>query len=69
MLCAGSDGKDTCQGDSGGPIFVAVDGGYRLLGVVSFGVGCADPDYPGVYTQLSAPDIASFIAEATVGSG
>ena len=65
MLCAGSPGKDTCQGDSGGPIFVEVDGGYRLLGVVSFGHGCADPDFPGVYTQLSAPAIADFIEQAT----
>lgn len=49
MLCAASTGIDTCQGDSGGPLVDVTTG--KLVGVVSWGRGCADPIYPGVYAQ------------------
>ncbi|CAH2237274.1 jg11240 [Pararge aegeria aegeria] len=53
MICAGvpEGGKDSCQGDSGGP---AVGDGPIQLGIVSFGVGCARPGYPGVYSNVSS---------------
>lgn len=49
-ICASAMGKDACVGDSGGPM--TVDG--TLVGVVSFGIGCADRNYPGVYSRVSA---------------
>ncbi len=50
-VCAGYEegGVDTCQGDSGGPL--VIEG--RLAGITSFGQGCAEPGYPGVYTQVN----------------
>jgi len=64
MLCAGYLGVgliDACQGDSGGPIAMTIGGIRTLVGATSFGVGCAQANYPGVYARVSA--VRSWVAE------
>ena len=64
MIAAGNEGKDTCSGDSGGPMF-ARQGDYRYqIGITSFGFGCAARGYPGVYTEVNARAIRTFIVNA-----
>lgn len=55
MICAGyrAGGKDSCKGDSGGPLTMTFDNETLLVGVVSFGDGCARPDFPGVYSNVA----------------
>ena len=54
MLCASNPGRDTCSGDSGGPLISTHNGHAVLIGITSFGEGCADANHPGVYTRASA---------------
>ncbi|XP_034103775.1 trypsin alpha-3 [Drosophila albomicans] len=58
MFCASMPGKDACDGDSGGP---AVYQG-QLCGIVSWGIGCARRNSPGVYTSVKT--VRSFIDKA-----
>ncbi|CAH2267889.1 jg21942 [Pararge aegeria aegeria] len=52
MLCSGwldVGGRDQCQGDSGGPLLH----NNVIVGVCSWGNGCAQPRYPGVNARVS----------------
>lgn len=56
MMCAKKQGQDACYGDSGGPLLLTPTDDYnddRLVGIVSWGRGCANENYPGVYTRIS----------------
>jgi secreted trypsin-like serine protease len=69
MVCAGFEegGADTCQGDSGGPLLVPLgDGTHLQVGIVSWGSGCADAGFFGVYTRTVT--YTCWIAE-TMGNG
>ncbi|KAL5341051.1 trypsin-like cysteine/serine peptidase domain-containing protein [Aspergillus crustosus] len=61
MICAGEEegGEDACQGDSGGPLV----SGNTLVGVVSWGNGCARQGYPGVYSSVAY--LRDFVSQVT----
>ncbi|OWF35779.1 Tryptase [Mizuhopecten yessoensis] len=58
VLCAATEssqtGRDSCQGDSGGPLFCKDGDHWVQAGIVSIGLGCANPDFPGIYTRISS---------------
>lgn len=67
MVCAGSlaGGIGACNGDSGGPLQVPIDGGgYRLVGVTNWGVGCARPNRPTVFARVADEPLRSSVASA-----
>jgi secreted trypsin-like serine protease len=64
MLCASSDdGQDSCTNDSGGPL-VKTYGAPVLVGIISWGKGCGDPDKPGVYVRLDGNHYRDWIDRA-----
>jgi trypsin len=60
-ICAGvpKGGKDYCVGDTGGPLVV----GGQVVGIASWGVGCAFADYPGLYSNVAT--LKSWVTNTT----
>uniref|UniRef100_A0A803TKZ9 Peptidase S1 domain-containing protein n=1 Tax=Anolis carolinensis TaxID=28377 RepID=A0A803TKZ9_ANOCA len=73
MFCAGyaEEGRDACEGDSGGPFAAAYRNTWYLLGIVSWGEGCAEVGKYGVYTRVSnyIPWIKEVIESETDSTG
>ncbi|MEP1444933.1 MAG: trypsin-like serine protease [Paraglaciecola sp.] len=67
MICASfpAGGKGSCQGDSGGPLVVNTGSGVQQVGIVSWGFGCAEAGYPGVYTRVA--EFTDWISAITDG--
>ena len=63
MLCAGAPGKDACQGDSGGPLILTF-GEPVLVGIVSWGMGCAETGHPGLYVRIDRDHYLDWIGRA-----
>ena len=63
MLCASGPGSDSCEGDSGGPL-IRTMGKPVLVGIVSWGDGCADPTKPGVYVRIDGSQYLDWIRRA-----
>ena len=67
MRCAGFSGGliDACKKDSGGPLVCPRNNKWYLMGVVSWGVGCARANRYGVYADVLV--LKSWI-QNTIGS-
>lgn len=55
VICAGFKfgARDACEGDSGGPLTISFHGVHFLVGIVSVGNKCGEPDFPGIYTSVA----------------
>ncbi|KGJ91651.1 trypsin-like serine protease [Colwellia psychrerythraea] len=67
MICAEfiGGGKGSCQGDSGGPLLVNTNQGWQQIGIVSYGIGCADAAFPDVYARTGK--FTDWVNEITTG--
>lgn len=63
MMCAASPDNDTCTGDSGGPLVLETDK-PRLVGIVSWGIGCYRENSAGIYVRLDNQHFDDWIERA-----
>jgi len=68
MFCAGlrDGGLDSCQGDSGGPVMSTISGSKEVVGIVSWGFGCARRLKYGVYTRVTT--VSQWASETMAGN-
>jgi len=69
MVCAGDPvlgGVGACEADRGAPLFIVRNGGFLQVGIAGWGLGCAQPGYPGLYTSVTA--VHAWV-QATTGAG
>lgn len=68
MRCAGyaKGGIDACEADSGGPLVCPRGGTWFLMGITSWGDGCAREDSYGVYADVLV--VKSWVEE-TINQG
>lgn len=69
MVCASAPGKDSCSGDSGSALVAVVSNQLVQIGIVSWGNGCGQPGYPGVYTNLGLNTVNSWIGTIIGAAG
>merc|ERR1712080_431885 len=66
FVCAGGEsGKDSCEGDGGSPLVCEQNGVWYLAGLVAWGIGCANPNIPGVYVNI--PSFSDWIVQNSIG--
>lgn len=54
FVCAGGiAGKDACTGDGGAPLVCETNQGFTVVGLVAWGIGCAEGNVPGVYVNVA----------------
>lgn len=68
MNCAGgpAGSASSCSGDSGGPLVAPVEGGFRLVGLTSWGDGMCRGSHPSVYTRIADQPIRGWVASTAM---